>query len=243
MYVGPTYIAVWLVRLWRGLTTRVTHTAEPAHQRAALLCKAWWCAARLCAIRLGLCTGSPVLCRFFTQLILIFWCDTRNKAENLWISVIETVATSAPSQYKDHLFKVWGSHFKDGDPYTGKTTSLYWDGPQIVANVYTWHGNEVMRMDTEMGLRYYIKFQSWANWTMSCDHFQTGDRRISKISNSCGDQCVSHDPSVTNMWNQLIVSHFRQPSDSFADRNEFPRAAYTGQFYLYKRWINILVEA
>ena len=29
--VSTTYIAAWLVRLWRGLPIRVTHTTEPAH--------------------------------------------------------------------------------------------------------------------------------------------------------------------------------------------------------------------
>ena len=42
-----------MVRLWRGLPMRVTHTTEPAHHRAAGLCAARWCAARLCEIRLG----------------------------------------------------------------------------------------------------------------------------------------------------------------------------------------------
>ena len=47
-----------------------------------------------------------------------------------------------PSQYKDRLSKYMEFHYKDkmavtvllynGNPYTGKTTSLYWDGPQIV---------------------------------------------------------------------------------------------------------------
>ena len=36
--VGPTYIACWLVRLWRGLPRRVTHTTEPAHHRASGAC-------------------------------------------------------------------------------------------------------------------------------------------------------------------------------------------------------------
>ena len=48
-----------------------------------------------------------------------------------------------PSQYKDCLSQVWGfpcdvkdktiarlSYLSHGEPYTGKTTSLYWDGPQ-----------------------------------------------------------------------------------------------------------------
>ena len=52
--VNPTYIAVWLIRLWKGLPIWVTHTTEPAHHQAAGLCAAWWCAARLCVIQLGL---------------------------------------------------------------------------------------------------------------------------------------------------------------------------------------------
>ena len=49
------------------------------------------------------------------------------------------VPSGTLSQYKDRLYK-YGSHIKDktvakptylynGDPYTGKTASLYWDGP------------------------------------------------------------------------------------------------------------------
>ena len=55
----PTYIFVWLVRLWRGSPIRVTHTTEQAHHRAAGLCAARWCVARLCAIRLGCVEGPP----------------------------------------------------------------------------------------------------------------------------------------------------------------------------------------
>ena len=57
--VSTTYIAVWLVKLWRGLPIRMTHTTEPAHHWAAGLCAAGWCAARLCAIRLGCAEGHP----------------------------------------------------------------------------------------------------------------------------------------------------------------------------------------
>ena len=57
--VSPTYIAVCLVSLWRGLPIRVTHATEPAHHRAARLCAARWCAARLCVIRLGCVEGHP----------------------------------------------------------------------------------------------------------------------------------------------------------------------------------------
>ena len=57
--VIPTYIALWQVRLWRGLPIPVTHTTEPAHHRAAGLCAARWRAARLCAIRLGCVDGHP----------------------------------------------------------------------------------------------------------------------------------------------------------------------------------------
>ena len=43
-------------------------------------------------------------------------------------------------------FQVWDSHVKDktvtgrshllhGNPYTGKITSLYWDGSQVVENI------------------------------------------------------------------------------------------------------------
>ena len=49
----------WLIRLWRGLPIRVTHTTEPALHRAAGLCAAWWCAARMCVIRLGCLEGHP----------------------------------------------------------------------------------------------------------------------------------------------------------------------------------------
>ena len=45
--------------------------------------------------------------------------------------------------YKDRFSQVWDSHVKDktvarpsylwyGDPYTDKTTSLYWDGPLVL---------------------------------------------------------------------------------------------------------------
>ena len=57
--VSPTYNAVWLVRLCRGLPIRVTHTNEPARHRAAELCAVRWCAARLCINRLGCVVGHP----------------------------------------------------------------------------------------------------------------------------------------------------------------------------------------
>ena len=56
--VSPTYNAVWLVRLCRGLPMRVPHTTEPARYRAAGLCAVRWCAARSCVIRLGCVEGQ-----------------------------------------------------------------------------------------------------------------------------------------------------------------------------------------
>ena len=63
----PACIAVWLVRLRRGLPIRVTHTTEPAHHRAAGLCAAWRCAARLSVIRLGCVEGHPWEIRLWTH--------------------------------------------------------------------------------------------------------------------------------------------------------------------------------
>ena len=64
-----------------------------------------------------------------------------NNAIRLLIFPVTAFHTRAPSQYKDRL--VWDSHVKNktvarpsylkhADPYTGKTTSLYWEGPQTV---------------------------------------------------------------------------------------------------------------
>ena len=77
--VSPTYNAVWLVRLCRGLPMRVTHATEPARHRVAGLCAVRWCAARLCVIRLGCVEGHPWMCfpwKWFTkhaQLIMGTW--------------------------------------------------------------------------------------------------------------------------------------------------------------------------
>ena len=72
---SPTYIAVWLVRLWRGLPIRATHKTEPTHYRAAGLCAARWCAARLCAIRLGSVEAHPCffILEIFIKNIVIIW--------------------------------------------------------------------------------------------------------------------------------------------------------------------------
>ena len=63
-----------------------------------------------------------------------------SNAENLMTSSCRGVGYWIPSQYKDVLLSVYGSHYKgktvvrtsylcNGNSYTGKTTSLYWDGP------------------------------------------------------------------------------------------------------------------
>ena len=57
--VSPAYIAIRLVRLWRGLPIRVTYTTEPAHHRAVGLHAARWCVALWCVIRLGCVEGHP----------------------------------------------------------------------------------------------------------------------------------------------------------------------------------------
>ena len=69
--LSPTYIAVWLVRLWRGLPipTPPRHPIESVHHRAAgLLCAARWCAARLCVIWLGCVTHEN-----YTQWVHKVW--------------------------------------------------------------------------------------------------------------------------------------------------------------------------
>ena len=63
---------------------------------------------------------------------------------SLWrqCNVQGCLKTWAPTQYKDRLSHVWDTYVRDktvvrlsclshGDPYIGKTTSLYWDGPWL----------------------------------------------------------------------------------------------------------------
>ena len=61
--VSPTYIALRLVRLWRGLPIRVTHRTEPAYHRVVVLFAARWCVARWCVIWLGCEKGHPWSCK------------------------------------------------------------------------------------------------------------------------------------------------------------------------------------
>ena len=62
------------------------------------------------------------------------------------LKCLKLIMTWALSQYKDRLSQVWDSHVKDktvarpsyllhGDPYTDKTTSLYWDDPEVTTRV------------------------------------------------------------------------------------------------------------
>ena len=53
-------------------------------------------------------------------------------------NLVDQIKYQAPSQYKDGLSRYGDSHGRDTvlyltwDPYTGKTISLYWDGPKII---------------------------------------------------------------------------------------------------------------
>ena len=60
-----------------------------------------------------------------------------------WVSNVMLMGTRALSQYKDSLSMYGDFHYKDkkvvrpsylynGNSYTGKSVSLYWDGPQVV---------------------------------------------------------------------------------------------------------------
>ena len=89
----------------------------------------------------------------------VYWCpgDARNKsissnAINLIHHQYSDVSTRALSQCKDGLSRCEDFHYKDkmvmrpsylynGNPYTGKTTSLYWDASLNVLNrVLRWCG-------------------------------------------------------------------------------------------------------
>ena len=95
------------------------------------------------------------------SILFSFWCfkcdyifQIINMFGEQWVNSSGRSDAWAPSRYKDRLSQVWNSHVKDktvmrpsyllhGDPYTGKSTSLYWDGPQIAQRslVYIRSGN------------------------------------------------------------------------------------------------------
>ena len=80
------------------------------------------------------------------QRDLLHWVTDPHHQENLTAifnsqspNIFVPVDKRTPSQYKDGVSRYWEFHYKDkmvvtpslynGNPYTGKTTSLYWDSP------------------------------------------------------------------------------------------------------------------
>ena len=83
---------------------------------------------------------------------------------------VQWESTRVPSHYKDDLSKYGNFHYKDnlynGNSYTSKTTSLYWDGQQIPLTA----GQYLMR---SFGVFFAISLDKLSNKQSSCWWFET----------------------------------------------------------------------
>ena len=84
-----------------------------------------------------------------------------------------TKCEQAPSQYKDGVSRYWHFHYKDKtvvrpsylynkNPYNGKTTSLYWDGPLCALLCLSFKGlftNDISIVIQSRGKFLYVLFQ------------------------------------------------------------------------------------
>ena len=91
----------------------------------------------------------------------------------------------APSQYKGSFFTYWDFCYKDevvgrlsylynGDPYTGKMTSLYWQGPHVLemtGSYLGWHSLPLGRFIVDLELNHteiWIKCRHSTDTNVKC---------------------------------------------------------------------------
>ena len=148
----------------------------------------------------------------------------------------------ALSKYKDHLTRYGIFHdLYDGNPFTGKTASLYWDDTLQCISAYQWHKlpmylcffKHILVIDT-------LEYSQWNYWALSANKVQWFRQTKLCMFINLSDQTVCDSLEVVPLCWPIVAPVVRCVGSEVRVVTGGPSVCWPLELFVLEHWVACL---